>query len=868
MSLRHIGPWLLEQEAFQRELNKITLDAVRAQFLLDDMRSAKEAHPSPPDWSRLLLSAGFLAQSDATDCQEAALRIAQACLESGHENRAHRDAAAVILDKLANRAAITLAERRNLVSPDVAKRLPFPLRLEWSRNEAERAEVIAGERVYLNRFQMKLLSAMNENRLVSASAPTAAGKSFLLIGWVIDYVTSRRGGLVVYVVPTRALISEIEQKLRLRAGETNDSINVTSLPSASAIRSDRPNVLVLTQERLQILLANRLLLAVDLVVVDEAHKIGDGHRGVLLQQVLESVNRLSPSAKVVYASPLTSNPDIFLTDLGHDHLGASVLSNDVTVNQNIIWVSQVPLRPQKWVANLVVNEALHELGRFSLQEKPSSDRKRIAFVAHALAGASGGNLVYANGPADAEKCADLIGQVLSPPSEGEKAELEELSDLVKKVVHPKYALASTVRKGVGFHYGNMPLILRSEIERLFGANKLKYLVCTSTLIEGVNLSCRNIFVRGPKKGRMTRMKSDDFWNLAGRAGRWGAEFQGNVICIDPGREDVWGAGGAPRSRKLVTIRRATDEAIRNPEELLQFIENGTPRAKARARPDLEAVTSYLVAEHFQLGSIALAGWARRLPIGSIEKVAKAIGDRFSQLEIPLEIIQRNPGISPLAMESLLEYFRTEERDPTDFLIADPNSDDAVQSYTAVFGRIQKTLGGSIAPVPSIGFWRALLVTRWMRGVPLARLVDARLKYSEGKGYSVSASIRAVLEDVEQIARFEAPRLLAAYKDVLSFYLGGVGKLHLMDDAPDVALYLEFGASQLTQISLMSMGLSRSTAIELADLIARDDLDQVAAAEWLKSREWELSDLPDAMVREIGSVVPIAPSKILDDDSEE
>ncbi|WP_244486618.1 helicase-related protein [Aureimonas sp. Leaf324] len=114
-------------------------------------------------------------------------------------------------------------------------------------------------------------------------------------------------------------------------------------------------------------------------------------------------------------------------------------------------------------------------------------------------------------------------------------------------MHPEFLLASLVVLGVAFHFGNMPSLLRLEIERLFRAGKIRFLVCASTLIEGVNLSCRTIVVRGPRKGKGHPMEPHDFWNLAGRAGRWGDEFQGNIICIDPRNGDAWPSGVPDRA---------------------------------------------------------------------------------------------------------------------------------------------------------------------------------------------------------------------------------------------------------------------------------------------------------------------------------
>jgi replicative superfamily II helicase len=158
-----------------------------------------------------------------------------------------------------------------------------------------------------------------------------------------------------------------------------------------------------------------------------------------------------------------------------------------------------------------------------LGSSPASLKKKLAFIA-AAAGERGGTLVYANGAADSEDIADLISHLIPeiPPD----PELLELADLARKSVHPRYRLAPLVERGAAFHYGNMPSLIRSEVERLFRSGKIRFLVCTSTLIEGVNLSCRTIVLRGPRKGIGHPMEAHDFWNLAGRAGRWGDEFQG------------------------------------------------------------------------------------------------------------------------------------------------------------------------------------------------------------------------------------------------------------------------------------------------------------------------------------------------------
>ena len=50
----------------------------------------------------------------------------------------------------------------------------------------------------------------------------------------------------------------------------------------------------------------------DLVFVDEAHKLSDGARGVLLQQVLDEAVRRNPRWPNRFRGPLAEDPEVLL----------------------------------------------------------------------------------------------------------------------------------------------------------------------------------------------------------------------------------------------------------------------------------------------------------------------------------------------------------------------------------------------------------------------------------------------------------------------------------------------------------------------------------------------------------------------------
>jgi hypothetical protein len=186
----------------------------------------------------------------------------------------------------------------------------------------------------------------------------------------------------------------------------------------------------------------------------------------------------------------------------------------------------------------------------------------------------------------------------------------------------------------------------------------------------------------------------------------------------------------------------------------------------------------------------------------------------------------------------------------DLVLALPESSDAPDSYTRALGIVGEELGGKFGS-PSRQFALALLITNWMRGLPLARLIAIRIAYLQrnGRAYKLANEIRDVMRDVEQVARFQAPKYLACYTDVLAAHLRERGHEDVRD-LPDVSMMLELGVSRVTEVSLMALGLSRTSAVALGDLIVADDLGRDGVAAWVNENRGLLGSLPALVRREI------------------
>lgn len=854
MSLADLQSWLLE-EGVRDDLEAVTRLTVRQE--LDNIEPTDlPMSVTNIDWPRLLLAGSILARSDQRIDQGAALRIATAAISLA-EHQAVKDSGAVLMGKLSNFRAVDLAVARKLLETDLEARLGTSLRLEAQRREMEHSVLVhsTGAWLQVNDFQQRFWNNATGDNWLSASAPTASGKTFLVLQWLIDQIVTGDSQVVVYLAPTRALVSEIETNLKGLLGNTKN-IEVSSLPLITKYKTARAGgacvVLVFTQERLH-LLANVLgdAFSVDLLIVDEAHKIGDNQRGVILQDAIERATRTNPKLKAVFISPATQNPGELLTDAPTGVKTTAVDSDSSTVLQNLIFATQVPRNSKLWKLDLRQQHAELPIGILKLASTPAGLKKRLAFIA-AAAGERGGTLVYANGSAEAEEVADLISQLL-PKSEAIDVELSQLAELARKGVHDDFRLAPLVELGVAFHYGNMPSLIRLEIERLFRSGKIRFLVCTSTLIEGVNLSCRTIVVRGPRKGKGHPMEPHDFWNLAGRAGRWGDEFQGNIICIDPNDEQAWPTGVPDRAR--YPIKRESDAVLELGDDIIEYLyKRGLPATlDIDSKDKFEQVGAYLLATFMRLGSISEASLAKRHDPVFIAKIDDALESLAQQVEIGVDLAVRHPGVNAIGLQHLLEAFRAYPNDVENLLLAEVSSNDSYDRFITIMGRINKHLLPVFTPETRINIY-SLIIVKWLKGYSLSRIIRDSIDWHEGanKAFKLPELIRSTMELVEQIARFRAPKYFSAYIDVLHLHLREINREDLIDDGLDIGTQLEFGVSSTSLLSLMELGLSRMTAVALYEKISRDDLSREGCIEWLQERANQLHamDLPTIIIREI------------------
>lgn len=838
----------LEEVVFASEKFQRMLDASRTLSVRDEFGSVEWEQEAPEiDWGFSLLYASALTSVRSERAQSAILRIATSCLLSTDVNPTYKAGAAALLERTGNHRSVELASERNLISAEPHLDVSGALKLEVIKARLNYSVQLSNGAVLpINGFQKEFWDSASNVDWMSVSAPTSAGKSRIMREHFLEVLRSRESAVLIYVVPTRALIEEVSREFRATVPE---DVGVFNLPWDKDFGSANRNILVLTQERLHLFQEMHSHFRADMVFVDEAQSLGGDSRGILLHRTIERLARDSPGAQVLFASPLSSNPELLVEDAPASSRTSAFVSETVTVNQNLIWVESVWRKPKIRTLSLISDGERTSLGTITLPQRATSVSSRIALVAHAMAGETGGNVVYVNGADEAEKVAKAVFEQL-PAEGGIDQDLLDLQTLIRTAVHSKYLLADMLDRRVAFHYGNMPLIVRNEIERLFHEGKIRYLVCTSTLLEGVNLPCRTIFMRNPKKGMKKPLKESDFWNLAGRAGRWGTEFQGNVVCIDTDDEELW--PNLSGVRKRAPLRRALQAGLKESTDFVEWVQN---MHVVRDDAVSEGLFSYLCGRRVE--GLSIENLLANMPSDSDRLLVEtAVESASMRMDIPAQFVRRHAGISPVAMQRLLTSFRESGQDALEFALPFPEEPDSKKRFQEALVRIGATMTGAFG-APTSGEdrrkWQlANLVVNWMKGYPLSRLIDQRI--SSGK-YPVAVAIRNVMADIETVARFHAPKYLSCYSDILGIYASETGKE--IADQSDYSMLLELGVSRGSEVALMSLGLSRTATVTLGEFIGVDEWSGREALAWLEEQNFDGLGVPALIQREISDVLEAA-----------
>jgi hypothetical protein len=736
-----------------------------------------------------------------------------------------------LLIRLGNFPAFTLIGKTETI--DFEENIPLSLQLETATKSLDNKIELAEKELYLTDFQKELFDALSTGKDFSFAAPTSAGKSFLLNVYLLDQLRKSDALNIVYIVPTKALINQVKNDLKanLESYEVKDVRVLSSTVSFEfeelyAEVKQNKHVLILTQERLSYLLAKKdLAIPIDILIIDEAQKINDGNRGVILERVILQTIAKYPHCKTIFSSPLASNPEFFNRFKGSV---GNTKTNYSPVHQNVIFVRTKPKEP---FLTLLDESEITLLKSSPLQKAcPKTAKAKLSFIAYNL-GKERSNILYGNGPADTE---DLAKNLCTYLDDVFHPKITQFIEFIQENIHEEYSLVDCLKKGVAFHYSTMPRELKEKIEDLFKDEHVpvNYLCCTSTLLEGMNLPARNVFIFKPTKGSGNKMNKFDFWNLAGRAGRLLKDFYGNIFCIDV---DQWGEDSykPERSVENYEIISATENSVTTKSgDLSLYLEDVRHNFPSKERELLEQTTATFVLNYLADSGNTVRNYIATRDLEQpdsdvIQKADNLIKGIVERNRLPVDILEKNSGIDPRLQNELYQHFQTLFY--TYHLPKYPASSEFYDSLTSIYTTIDRVFFNEADK--KILKRYVYVSDRWVNETSLGQLIYAQIKYetTEEIPANVNACVRKVVDLIDRTITYKYAKYLKCYNDVLEYHLL---QLKVEEKIVNLSTYLELGAFKPTTLSLLSFGLSRTTAIRLCQVIGDTNLDRTACRQWL------------------------------------
>ena len=396
----------------------------------------------------------------------------------------------------------------------------------------------------------------SSRRAVVVSLPTSSGKTLIAEFRILQALNQfdHERGWVAYIAPTRTLVNQIVRQLRRDFEPLNiiveqvspaleiDNIEAELLHQRDPVQEFR--VLVTTPEKLDLMLRQGLEEEIGrpltLVVVDEAHNIQSVRRGLKLELLLATINNECQRAQFLLLTPFIDNAREVARWLGGHNSEDISLALDWQPNDRVIGIVQAErgeaLNRRSYDYQLrmeTVHTTRHtlfvdELLALTKNEDIAptyskvSDPSTLAAVTAQKFQERGPVIVMHARPDWVWSLAERFKIESNRRVPSQKIKL--VQEFLEMEFGPTFPLIDLMSYGVGVHHAGLSDDVRALMEWLFEANELKFLVATTTIAQGVNFPVSGVVMASHQYPSSTfpfwiDMPPEDFWNIAGRAGR-------------------------------------------------------------------------------------------------------------------------------------------------------------------------------------------------------------------------------------------------------------------------------------------------------------------------------------------------------------
>jgi len=722
-----------------------------------------------------------------------------------------------VLAKLGNFPGIEFLKNENNSSE-----LPFDRELEKKVKEFIQAVPDTEDLIFTD-SQFELYKKISGSKHFSFSGPTSMGKSFIIKSFIRKVVGNKPPENIAIMVPTRALINQFSIDLNKELKDVLEHYNYTVITNSNVSElpsTEQHYIFVLTPERLLSYLSQKKNPNIAYLFIDEAHKLAaeKDSRAVTAYSAISKALRRNPNLNLYFSSPNVSNPEVFLKLFKKDEK-QFFRTIETPVSQNLFFVDLVEKKVTHYLDN----------GNYEFEPKIVTKAETIFDLLSAI-GDEESNIVYCSSRFDAvDKAAKLFEQKQNKQVAVSK-NVKKVIRQIRAYIHKDYYLGEFLDGGIGYHFGNLPQIIRNKVEGLFKEREINYVFCTSTLLEGVNLPAKNVFILNNKNGRNT-FQPIDFWNLAGRAGRLKHELSGNIICLKETEKD-WKKHealleGEAEIKLNPTVENYIDKKLKKIEQIL----NEKPDVKFDTgimKEILEYIANIISIDTLEIERANYnSEIIKKLIADNKEAIIELAKKKNGKIDVPSSVLNTNNSIKLKIQNEIFIALKKQAKNPAAIKLPSRVTYEICQEWLHKFYTMfhWATEEKKFKSESQLDYY-AVLMNQWINGVPLSQIINESIAYYNRKGsklmvgykngkpsyevfdnskHHINVLIGNIIDDIESVLRFLFEKYFNNYYAMLVEILG--------EDNAGVnwATFLEYGTQNTIVIALQNYGLSRHSA---------------------------------------------------------
>ncbi len=390
-----------------------------------------------------------------------------------------------------------------------------------------------------------------DNNLLNVAAnvtvlqmPTSAGKTLLAEFNIIVTKALRADAKIIYIVPSRALVNQVYYDLKtdleslgFAIEKTSSAIEIDPTEDSFLNGEEKIDILVSTPEKLDLLIRRKHTSVEDvsLFILDEAHTIQNGERGAKLELLLAILRRERPNAKYMLLSPFIKNAGDTITEwLG----GGNSIAIDWKPSEKLILGINTHITPKRTKNEVHIEvlpspyESVKPIGKtiisnpYTINSTGEKD-KILEFSLNHFSESEKTFLVLCYGKGTANSRANFIYDKVSSYTPNDDVKL--VKKFIDDEIGKQTTLSKVIEKGIVTHHSGMSDETKLLVEHLIREKQIQYVCATTTIAEGVNFPVSTVFFDDYRRGSYNKLDANDFWNIAGRAGRTLIDNYGKII---------------------------------------------------------------------------------------------------------------------------------------------------------------------------------------------------------------------------------------------------------------------------------------------------------------------------------------------------